>query len=127
MAEVFDERAALMPLPSTAFDPVRWGKPGRPTSTGWSTSTEPVPRRPRFGAFWYWPRSVGHGQLTPPATGELFAEHPRQYGRSRNVEDPAPVLPRPAVKPPRVAGKPRSARTCLTIYARGLIPWTKRR
>lgn len=37
--------------------------------------------------------------LTSPATGELFAEYPRQYGRSRNVEDPALVLPRLAVKP----------------------------
>ncbi|MBV3097067.1 IS21 family transposase, partial [Bifidobacterium longum] len=27
------------------------------------------------------------------------AEYPRQYGRSRNVEDPALVLPRLAVKP----------------------------
>ena len=37
--------------------------------------------------------------LASPATGELLAEYPRQYGRSRNVEDPALVLPRLAVKP----------------------------
>ena len=101
VAEVFDEeRAALMPLPSTAFDPVRWesrtaDKYGLVDIDSNRYLAGPDSARSRVLAAIRWDTVT----LTSPATGELFAEYPRQYGRSRNVEDPALVLPRLAVKP----------------------------
>lgn len=129
VAEVFDEeRAALMPLPSTAFDPRFAGKAGRPTSTGWSTSTRtgtsPAPIRRVPG---YWPRSGGTRSRSP---------RPPPASSSRSIPDstdgramwriPRSCFPGSRSNPAR-GGKARSARTCPTIYARGLIPWTKRR
>ena len=101
VAEVFDEeRAALMPLPSTAFDPVRWES--RPADKYGLVDIDsnrylagPDSARSRVLAAIRWDTVT----LASPATGELLAEYPRQYGRSRNVEDPALVLPRLAVKP----------------------------
>ena len=101
VAEVFDEeRAALMPLPSTAFDPVRWesrtaDKYGLVDIDSNRYLAGPDSARSRVLAAIRWDTVT----LTSPATGELLAEYPRQYGRSRNVEDPALVLPRLAVKP----------------------------
>lgn len=101
VAEVFDEeRAALMPLPSTAFDPVRWesrtaDKYGLVDIDSNRYLAGPDSARSKVLAAIRWDTVT----LTSPATGELFAEYPRQYGRSRNVEDPALVLPRLAVKP----------------------------
>ncbi len=101
VAEVFDEeRAALMPLPSTAFDPVRWesrtaDKYGLVDVDSNRYLAGPDSARSRVLAAIRWDTVT----LTSPATGELLAEYPRQYGRSRNVEDPALVLPRLAVKP----------------------------
>ena len=101
VAEVFDEeRAALMPLPSTAFDPVRWesrtaDKYGLVDIDSNRYLAGPDSARSRVLAAIRWDTVT----LASPATGELFAEYPRQYGRSRNVEDPALVLPRLAVKP----------------------------
>lgn len=101
VTEVFDEeKAALMPLPSTAFDPVRWesrtaDKYGLVDIDSNRYLAGPDSARSRVLAAIRWDTVT----LTSPATGELFAEYPRQYGRSRNVEDPALVLPRLAVKP----------------------------
>ena len=101
VAEVFDEeRAALMPLPSTAFDPVRWesrtaDKYGLVDIDSNRYLAGPDSARSRVLAAIRWDTVT----LASPATGELLAEYPRQYGRSRNVEDPALVLPRLAVKP----------------------------
>ncbi len=101
VAEVFDEeRAALMPLPSTAFDPVRWesrtaDKYGLVDIDSNRYLAGPDSARSKVLAAIRWDTVT----LASPATGELFAEYPRQYGRSRNVEDPALVLPRLAVKP----------------------------
>ena len=101
VAEVFDEeRAALMPLPSTAFDPVRWesrtaDKYGLVDIDSNRYLAGPDSARSKVLAAIRWDTVT----LASPATGELLAEYPRQYGRSRNVEDPALVLPRLAVKP----------------------------
>ena len=101
VAEVFDEeRAALMPLPSTAFDPVRWesrtaDKYGLVDIDSNRYLAGPDSARSRVLAAIRWDTVT----LASPATGELLAEYPRQYGRSRNVEGPALVLPRLAVKP----------------------------
>ena len=89
-----------MPLPSTAFDPVRWesrtaDKYGLVDIDSNRYLAGPDSARSRVLAAIRWDTVT----LTSPATGELFAEYPRQYGRSRNVEDPALVLPRLAVKP----------------------------
>ena len=89
-----------MPLPSRAFDPVRWerrvaDKYGLVDIDSNRYLAGPDSARSRVLAAIRWDTVT----LTSPATGELFAEYPRQYGRSRNVEDPALVLPRLAVKP----------------------------
>ena len=89
-----------MPLPSTAFDPVRWesrtaDKYGLVDIDSNRYLAGPDSARSRVLAAIRWDTVT----LTSPATGELFAEYPRQYGRSRPVEDPALVLPRLAVKP----------------------------
>lgn len=107
VAEVFDEeRAALMPLPSTAFDPVRWGKPdGRQVRAG-RHRLEPVPRRPRFGAFQGAGRDpVGHGHARiarhrrAPRGISQTVRTVAQCGGSRARASPA------RGQTPRVAGK----------------------
>ena len=104
------------------------GKPdGRQVRAG-RHRLEPVPRRPRFGAFrGYWPRSGGTRSRSP---------RPPPASSSRSIPDstdgramwriPRSCFPGSRSNPAR-GGKARSARTCPTIYARGLIPWTKRR
>ncbi len=95
VAEVFDEeRAALMPLPSTAFDPS-----GR-------HRLEPVPRRPRFGAFQGIGRDpVGHGHAhlarhrRAPRGISQTVRTVAQCGGSRARASPA------RGQTPRVAGK----------------------
>lgn len=89
-----------MPLPSTAFDPVRWesrtaDKYGLVDIDSNRYLAGPDSARSKVLAAIRWDTVT----LASPATGELLAEYPRQYGRSRNVEDPALVLPRLAVKP----------------------------
>ncbi len=86
-----------MPLPSTAFDPVRWERPeyGLVDIDSNRYLAGPDSARSKVLAVIRWDTVT----LASPATGELLAEYPRQYGRSRNVEDPALVLPRLAVKP----------------------------
>ena len=94
VAEVFDEeRAALMPLPSTAFDPVRWESRTADKYGLVDIDSRNIPDSTDGRAMWRIPRSCFPGSRSNPARG----------------------------------GKARSARTCPTIYARGLIPWTKRR
>lgn len=107
VAEVFDEeRAALMPLPVHGVRPGSLGKPdGRQVRAG-RHRLEPVPRRPRFGAFQGIGRDpVGHGHAH-------LARHRRalrgvsqtvrtvaQCGGSRARASPA------RGQTPRVAGK----------------------
>ena len=107
VAEVFDEeRAALMPLPSTAFDPGSLGKPdGRQVRAG-RHRLEPVPRRPRFGAFQGIGRDpVGHGHAhlarhrRAPRGVSQTVRTVAQCGGSRARASPA------RGQTPRVAGK----------------------
>lgn len=107
VAEVFDEeRAALMPLPSTAFDPGSLGKPdGRQVRAG-RHRLEPVPRRPRFGAFQGIGRDpVGHGHAhlarhrRAPRGISQTVRTVAQCGGSRARASPA------RGQTPRVAGK----------------------
>ena len=101
VAEVFgEERASLMPLPSTVFDPVRWesrvaDKYGLVDIDSNRYLAGPGMARSKVLAAIRWDTVT----LTSPATGELLAEYPRRYGRSGDMEDPALVLPRIAVKP----------------------------
>ena len=92
--EAGDQAAAL------AFDPVRWesrtaDKYGLVDIDSNRYLAGPDSARSKVLAAIRWDTVT----LASPATGELLAEYPRQYGRSRNVEDPALVLPRLAVKP----------------------------
>ena len=86
VAEVFDEeRAALMPLPSTAFDPGSLGKPdGRQVYGLVDIDSNrylagPDSARSRVLAAIRWDTVT----LASPATGELFAEYPRRITDGR--------------------------------------------
>ncbi|MBW3089230.1 IS21 family transposase [Bifidobacterium miconisargentati] len=101
VAEVFgEERASLMPLPAMPFDPVRWesrvaDKYGLVDIDSNRYLAGPGMARSKVLAAIRWDTVT----LTSCATGELLAEYHRQYGRSNNMEDPALVLPRIAVRP----------------------------
>ena len=107
VAEVFDEeRAALMPLPSTAFDPGSLGKPDVRQVRAGRHRLEPVPRRPRFGAFQGIGRDpVGHGHARiarhrrAPRGISQTVRTVAQCGGSRARASPA------RGQTPRVAGK----------------------
>ena len=101
VAEVFDEeRGRVDAVAVHGVRPGSLGKPdGRQVRAG-RHRLEPVPRRPRFGAFQGIGRDpVGHGHAHLARHRRAPRGISRQYGRSRNVEDPALVLPRLAVKP----------------------------
>lgn len=100
--ECFDEdRKALMPLPSTRFDPIRWesrkaDKYGRIDidSNRYLAGGEWHGRRLLAAVRW---DSV---QITDPKSGEVVAEYPRQYGRTAGtLQDPALVMPMFAARP----------------------------
>jgi transposase len=94
------ERAMLMPAPSTRFDPVRFetrsaDKYGLVDLDSNQYSAGPAAARSRVLCAVRWDTLT----LTAPGTGEVLAEYPRQYGRSRSLEDPALVFPLLSTRP----------------------------
>ena len=102
IGDVFGEdRAALMPLPSTTFDPIRWESR----------------RADKYGQIdidsnRYLAGAALHGRtllaairrdgvrITDPGTGEIVARCPRVYGRSQStLRDPELAMPVLAAKP----------------------------
>ena len=72
---------------------------------------------------WYADRLEEERTGVPSGRGERY----RRYTDGRAMwRIPRSCFPGSRSNPAR-GGKARSARTCPTIYARGLIPWTKRR
>ena len=121
IGDAFEEdRAALMPVPSTTFDPIRW-ESRRPTSTGGSTSTRtstsPAPRCTAGGS---WPRSAGTACRSPtpaPARSSrgipVYTEGARPRCRTRS-------WPCPCSRPnPVHGGNHRYARTSPRTCAHG--------
>ena len=96
VAEVFDEERAV---DAVAVRPVSLGKPdGRLVGLG-RHRLEPVPRRPRFGAFGIGRDPVGHGHARIAATGELLAGIPDSTDGRAMWRIPRSCFPRLAVKP----------------------------
>lgn len=102
IGDVFGEdRAALMPLPSTTFDPIRWesrraDKYGQIDidSNRYLAGTALHGRTLLAAIRW---DSV---QITDPGTGEIVARYPRVYGRSQStLQDPELAMPVLAAKP----------------------------
>lgn len=92
--ECFDEdRKALMPLPSTRFDPIRWGS-GKADRYG---RIEIDSNRYLAGGKWHGGKLVAAAgwdsvRITDPSSGEMIAEYPRRYGgASSTLQDPALV------------------------------------
>lgn len=95
-----DDRAALMPLPSTVFDAVCWmtrkaDKYGRiqHDNTHYLVGDQWARRRVLVGVRW---DTVG---LFDPTDGAELAEYPRSYGQENTITDPAKVLPSLALRP----------------------------
>lgn len=102
IGDVFGEdRAALMPLPSTTFDPIRWesrraDKYGQIDIDSNRYLAGPALHGRRLLAAVRWD-SV---QITDPGTGEIVAGYPRIYGRSPStLQDPELAMPVLAAKP----------------------------
>ena len=96
-----EDRAALMPLPSTTFDPIRWesrraDKYGQIDIDSNRYLAGPALHGRRLLAAVRWD-SV---QITDPGTGEIVAGYPRIYGRSPStLQDPELAMPVLAAKP----------------------------
>lgn len=92
--ECFDEdRKALMPLPSTRFDPIRW-ESGKTDRYG---RIEIDSNRYLAGGKWHGGKLLAAAgwdsvRITDPSSGEMIAEYPRRYGgASSTLQDPALV------------------------------------
>ena len=92
--ECFDEdRKALMPLPSTRFDPIRW-ESGKDDRYG---RIEIDSNRYLAGGKWHGGKLLAAAgwdsvRITDPSSGEMIAEYPRRYGgASSTLQDPALV------------------------------------
>ena len=90
--ECFDEdRKALMPLPSTRFDPIRW-ESGKADRYG---RIEIDSNRYLAGGKWHGGKLLAAAgwdsvRITDPSSGEMIAEYPRRYGgASSTLQDPA--------------------------------------
>ena len=90
--ECFDEdRKALMPLPSTRFDPIRW-ESGKADRYG---CIEIDSNRYLAGGKWRGGKLLAAAgwdsvRITDPSSGEMIAEYPRRYGgASSTLQDPA--------------------------------------
>ncbi|PST46876.1 IS21 family transposase [Bifidobacterium callitrichos] len=102
VAQVFaEDRAALAPLPSMGFDPVRWesrraDKRGRIDIDSRSYLAGGAWARRRVQAAVRWDTVT----LVDPDTGAVLAEYPRPYGDGpRVLQDPALVMPMLAARP----------------------------
>ena len=102
IGDAFEEdRAALMPVPSTTFDPIIWesrraDKYGRIgiDSNKYLAGLALHGRRLLAAVRW---DSV---QITDPGTGEIVARYPRVYGRGPStLQDPELAMPVLAAKP----------------------------
>lgn len=102
IGDAFEEdRAALMPLPSTTFDPIRW-ESRRADKYG---QIDIDSNRYLAGAALHGRRLLAavrwdSVQITDPDTGEIVAGYPRIYGRSPStLQDPELAMPVLAAKP----------------------------
>ena len=100
--ECFDEdRKALMPLPSTRFDPIRW-ESGKTDRYG---RIEIDSNRYLAGGKWHGGKLLAAAgwdsvRITDPSSGEMIAEYPRRYGgASSTLQDPALVMPMLTARP----------------------------
>ena len=100
--ECFDEdRKALMPLPSTRFDPIRW-ESGKTDRYG---RIEIDSNRYLAGGKWHGGKLLAAAgwdsvRITDPSSGEMIAEYPRRYGgASSTLQDPALVMPMITARP----------------------------
>ena len=100
--ECFDEdRKALMPLPSTRFDPIRW-ESGKADRYG---RIEIDSNRYLAGGKWHGGKLLAAAgwdsvRITDPSSGEMIAEYPRRYGgASSTLQDPALVMPMLTARP----------------------------
>ena len=100
--ECFDEdRKALMPLPSTRFDPIRW-ESGKDDRYG---RIEIDSNRYLAGGKWHGGKLLAAAgwdsvRITDPSSGEMIAEYPRRYGgASSTLQDPALVMPMLTARP----------------------------
>lgn len=95
------DRDALMPLPSTRFDPIRWeirkaDKYGR---------IDIDSNRYLAGGGWHGRRLLAavrwdSVRIADPESGETVAEYPRRYGKTAGtLRDPALVMPMLAARP----------------------------
>lgn len=102
IGDVFGEdRAALMPLPSTTFDPIRWesrraDKYGRiDIDSNRHLAGAALHGRTLLAAI-----RRDSVRITDPGAGEIVARYPRVYGRSQStLQDPEPAMPVLAAKP----------------------------